>query len=61
MTETQHIEINYRGFTIETEIEPWAKKYGVTHSAHIGDGKLLTGSSLEDLKLEIDEYIERNK
>lgn len=53
----QHLELKYRGFNIKIEIDPWAQKYGTTHSAHIGDGKLITGSSMEELKDQVDEYI----
>lgn len=51
--------MNYKGFQIEEEHDPWALKTGSTHRWFIDGEKVHSATSLQDAVEQINEEIER--
>lgn len=53
--------MNYKGFTISEETDPWAIKTGSTHRWFIDGEKIHSATSVEDAIEQIDEEIVRQE
>ena len=54
---TGELRINYKGFQIVSETEPWALKYGNNFRWFFDEEKIHSAKSVEDAKEQIDEEI----
>jgi len=53
---TQDI-IEYRGFKIEKDLEPWAIKFNMFYKYYRDEENIYRASTIEDAKAGIDEYV----